>query len=305
MHQRSRFASVAATLLLAFPSVPAQAQTSDLEQHLRDRYKGKTLLLRGFYSGDQLHYDSATAPTGGAASGDWTVNGFVLVDDIRISGQHLAITATRMVVGSRPLHFLADTPEKRKNKKRAPFLKIDAELGPGSPAAEQADAAISRIFLTAQDHFAELVPDYWRPCISEGFSGKNAACRFTPEFTAIPGLTSSAEVGPTPITQATENASDIVLAHRKDGVSPPKPIVTPDPKFSKAARAVGLQGTVTLGLIVNKEGTPTKIHIVSPLGCGLDENAVHAVEGWKFKPAEKDGQPVNVEIAVEVEFHLY
>jgi hypothetical protein len=32
---------------------------------------------------------------------------------------------------------------------------------------------------------------------------------------------------------------------------------------------------------------------------------VRAVEGWRFKPAEKDGQPVSVEIAVEVDFHLY
>lgn len=64
-------------------------------------------------------------------------------------------------------------------------------------------------------------------------------------------------------------------------------------------------GPPALLLLVNKEGSPTHIRIVSPLGCGLDEKAVHAVEGWRFKPAEKDGQPVEVEIAIEVDFHLY
>jgi TonB family protein len=58
-------------------------------------------------------------------------------------------------------------------------------------------------------------------------------------------------------------------------------------------------------LVVEASGNATNIHIVSPLGGGLDEKAVHAVETWKFKPAEKDGQPVRVEIAVEVEFRLY
>jgi hypothetical protein len=41
------------------------------------------------------------------------------------------------------------------------------------------------------------------------------------------------------------------------------------------------------------------------LVASMDANAVHAVEGWKFKPAEKDGQPVAVVIAVEIDFRRY
>ena len=37
----------------------------------------------------------------------------------------------------------------------------------------------------------------------------------------------------------------------------------------------------------------------------LDEKAIEAVRNWKFEPAMKDGHPVRVEIAVEVDFHLY
>jgi Gram-negative bacterial TonB protein C-terminal len=33
--------------------------------------------------------------------------------------------------------------------------------------------------------------------------------------------------------------------------------------------------------------------------------AVQAVETWRFKPAEKERQPVAAQIAVEVDFHLY
>jgi periplasmic protein TonB len=87
-----------------------------------------------------------------------------------------------------------------------------------------------------------------------------------------------------------------------NGVSPPKEIYYREPEFSEAARALKFQGTAVLGLTISAEGIPTGIHILSPLGAGLDANAVRAVEGWKFKPAEKDGKPVAVEVAVEVQF---
>jgi TonB family protein len=38
---------------------------------------------------------------------------------------------------------------------------------------------------------------------------------------------------------------------------------------------------------------------------GLDEKAIEAVKNWRFEPAMKDGHPVPVQIAVEVDFHLY
>ena len=43
----------------------------------------------------------------------------------------------------------------------------------------------------------------------------------------------------------------------------------------------------------------------SSLGLGLDEKAIEAVRLWKFEPARKNGQPVAVQINVEVDFRLY
>jgi TonB family protein len=45
--------------------------------------------------------------------------------------------------------------------------------------------------------------------------------------------------------------------------------------------------------------------VVRGLGFGLDQKAIDAVRNWKFNPALKDGRPVDVQISVEVEFHLY
>ena len=95
------------------------------------------------------------------------------------------------------------------------------------------------------------------------------------------------------------------IFHVGGGVSPPRAIYQPEPEFSEEARKAKYQGVCTLGLIVGTDGRPTNIHVIGSLGMGLDEKAIDAVKNWKFEPAMKDGHPVRVEIAVEVDFHLY
>src|SRR5580698_4261433 len=89
------------------------------------------------------------------------------------------------------------------------------------------------------------------------------------------------------------------------GVTPPRPIFSPDPEFSEEARKAKYQGTCTLMIIVGTAGKPSNIRVVNSLGMGLDEKAIETVKTWRFEPGQKDGHPVNVEMAVEVDFHLY
>jgi periplasmic protein TonB len=89
------------------------------------------------------------------------------------------------------------------------------------------------------------------------------------------------------------------------GVTPPRPIYSPDPEFSEEARKAKYQGTCTLMIVVSADGKPTNIRVVNSLGMGLDEKAIETVKTWRFEPGMKDGHPVNVEMAVEVDFHLY
>jgi periplasmic protein TonB len=89
------------------------------------------------------------------------------------------------------------------------------------------------------------------------------------------------------------------------GVTPPRVIYQTDPEFSEEARKAKYQGTCVLGLVVDENGRPTQIRVLSALGMGLDEKAIESVKNWKFEPGKKDGHDVKVEIAVEVDFHLY
>lgn len=89
------------------------------------------------------------------------------------------------------------------------------------------------------------------------------------------------------------------------GVSAPRVLYAPDPEYSEEARKAKYQGTVVLWVVVGPDGRPRDIRIQRSLGLGLDEKAMEAVRSWKFEPAKKDGQPVAVQINVEVNFRLY
>ena len=89
-----------------------------------------------------------------------------------------------------------------------------------------------------------------------------------------------------------------------NGISQPVPIFRPDPDYSAKARKAKVQGTVILSIIVDENGEPTHIRVVKPLGMGLDEKAIEAVEKWRFKPGMKDGRPVKVYANIEVNFRL-
>jgi TonB family protein len=90
-----------------------------------------------------------------------------------------------------------------------------------------------------------------------------------------------------------------------NGVTPPRLIHNTNPEFSDEARRKKIEGVVTLSLVVDTNGQPTDVQVVTPLGHGLDEKAVEAVQQWRFQPAVKDGNPIAKKINVQVNFHLY
>ena len=88
------------------------------------------------------------------------------------------------------------------------------------------------------------------------------------------------------------------------GVTNPIVVFQPEPEYSEPARKAMLQGTVVLEVIVDPSGKTRNIRLLRSLGLGLDEEAIKAVERWRFKPATKDGKPVAVFINAYVSFHL-
>ena len=77
-----------------------------------------------------------------------------------------------------------------------------------------------------------------------------------------------------------------------------------EPEFSEEARKAKYQGEVELSIEIAADGTPRILRVVSGPGLGLNEKAVEAVRQWRFKPAYRDGRPVDSTAMVEVHFHL-
>jgi TonB family protein len=89
------------------------------------------------------------------------------------------------------------------------------------------------------------------------------------------------------------------------GVSAPQVLHSVEPEFTDDARRANFQGNVSVQLIVDSEGNPQNVRLVSHLGMGLDQKAIEAVKQYRFRPAMYQGHPVAVQIMIDVDFHLH
>jgi TonB family protein len=87
-------------------------------------------------------------------------------------------------------------------------------------------------------------------------------------------------------------------------VSSPQLISKVEPEYSEEARKAKYSGVVHLSVVIDEHGIPTDIRVTGPLGLGLDEKAVEAVQHWRFRPGMRNGKAVKVRAMVEVSFRL-
>ena len=59
-----------------------------------------------------------------------------------------------------------------------------------------------------------------------------------------------------------------------------------------------------VSLVVDENGVPRNVKVVRSLDPGLDQKAIEAVQQWKFRPGQKDGNPVAVQAQIQVTFKL-
>ena len=78
----------------------------------------------------------------------------------------------------------------------------------------------------------------------------------------------------------------------------------PKPAYTKEARDLGLEGEVVLEVLLAASGNVRVLRMIRGLGHGLDEAAVRAAEQIRFKPAERDGAPVDSRSVVQIIFRL-
>jgi TonB family protein len=78
----------------------------------------------------------------------------------------------------------------------------------------------------------------------------------------------------------------------------------PNPVYTEEARRAHVEGEVLLAVVFKASGEISVLRVVAGLGHGLDEAAVHAAQQIRFKPAQRDGQPIDLPATLHIVFQL-
>ena len=75
------------------------------------------------------------------------------------------------------------------------------------------------------------------------------------------------------------------------------------PQYPPLARQARIQGTVVLQAVIGKDGTVQGLHVISghPM---LTQAAMEAVKQWRYRPYSLNGEPVEVDTQINVNFTL-
>ena len=74
--------------------------------------------------------------------------------------------------------------------------------------------------------------------------------------------------------------------------------------YTEIGRRAGVEGTVVIEAVVDKQGNIIDAFVKKSIGGGLDEVALDAVKNTKFHPGKQRGKPVNVRISIPIKFVL-
>ncbi len=86
------------------------------------------------------------------------------------------------------------------------------------------------------------------------------------------------------------------------GMKPPKATHSPDPKFPDLPPDAEQRGTVVMLVGINAKGHVEAVRVLRSDEHAFEATALDTVKKWKFRPAEKEGKAVPVQVTVEMKF---
>jgi TonB family protein len=274
-------------LFLCSCGFPSALQAQSTEADLNARLMDKSLYLRGCWRDDNLHFDLAGQLEGKSDPVTFTLCGFEL--------KSLQVKQDKLILEGRRIGLeLGDHKQ----------LRVPLNIGkPGHPEDESMrieiaaspsgdySPALDSIFAKDLAELIPSMPSYWQPYALKNFTASDSAT--TPD---------------TPLTnppQQPAGSPDTKPRRIGGAVEPPKLLHSKEPEFSNAARGLKYSGTVLINLWVKPDGTVSHLSLVWPIGLGLDERALAAVQKYTFSPAKMNDNPVLVELNVEIKFQIF
>jgi len=88
-------------------------------------------------------------------------------------------------------------------------------------------------------------------------------------------------------------------------IEAPHLIAKVQPVYPESAKSAGISGTVILHAIIGKDGKPLSLRVMSSqINPDLARSAVEAVSQWRYTPTLLNGEPIEVDTTVMVNFTL-
>jgi len=82
----------------------------------------------------------------------------------------------------------------------------------------------------------------------------------------------------------------------------PKLLHLPQPGYTEAARAQGIEGKVRISITVDASGQVADVKVLQSLGHGLDEAAIFAARSARFEAAVRCGKPSSSTFTISMRF---
>jgi TonB family protein len=106
----------------------------------------------------------------------------------------------------------------------------------------------------------------------------------------------------TPTSDAPRHAEAKAVAPA--ALTPVEILEKPKPQYTSEARQMKIEGEVLLKVVFRSSGEVEVVGVERGLGHGLDESAMAAARKIRFKPAQRQGQPVDYNATVHIMFEL-
>ena len=271
------------------------AAAQDVGPLLKQQYEGKLLVLRYALQGNSQEYDPDGKIRKGGAEGPWTLYGRVRVDEVVLSPAAIVLKGHRVDYKyDSAIKQLAPFPNKTK-------VTVEVLLAQPPKTLDEANEALHRIFAFDKKDVLDSVPELWRSYLNENIPP-------VPVKEQRPSDAAKDQPAEPPqlIQRGDPKAGHSVpYINPAGGVLPPQPVSTPEPTYPDRASREHFEGMVVLVVVVNKDGRVENIRLLRPVGMGMEEAAVAAVQMWRFKPAIRDGEAVAVEMNIEVAFKKF
>ena len=104
------------------------------------------------------------------------------------------------------------------------------------------------------------------------------------------------------IPSMTAASQPVAGARPEVQTSPPVLLSHAEPEYTPEARQLKIEGYVVLRVTITATGQMVVHSVVRGLGHGLDESAMRSAPTYKFKPATRDGQPVDYTTNIIIKF---